>query len=325
MRNIGRNPESTVIRDRLPYGEAIFLVKRAIHKPCVAMIELNQNNHTVRVHRVDSGDALISACEEFLYGDEARNNSILAVAPLTVPDSNIFTPPYWYAYAETNDQVVGCALYADPDGLVLTDMPVEAAMEIASAFMDSGIEPKRIAGPDSTARAVANAIANKSGQAFHAKTFWNSYVLTESVKPPQMAPGSLRHARPEESDVVAEFGERYGNEKPALVDVSSYLLRKLDDELLWAWDHDGIRTLIGMAGRTRNVIRVAAVYTPDEHRRKGYASAAVWEVTEHYLNNGCRATTLMVDKRDPQVGRIYEKLGYRIMDDRIELVPVDDA
>jgi predicted GNAT family acetyltransferase len=66
------------------------------------------------------------------------------------------------------------------------------------------------------------------------------------------------------------------------------------------------------------VSRVGPVYTPREHRGHGYASRAVYEVSQHLVENGVRAC-LFTDQANPTSNKIYEALGYERLVDMANL------
>jgi hypothetical protein len=53
------------------------------------------------------------------------------------------------------------------------------------------------------------------------------------------------------------------------------------------------------------------VYTPREHRRRGYATALVAEQSSWLLQSGHRACFLFTDLANPTSNAIYERIGYR--------------
>jgi len=267
----------------------------------------------------ETGHDLLNECEEWLYRSEACNNGLLSIAALTESKESLFVPPFWYASIRDQNKVIGCAIYAMPDGLCVSEVSETAAHVLVAEFMKTGLDAQRIAGPDHASRLVAKALALQTKTSFMENVHWQSYITDAPVKPDEMPPGKLRLATDADRDLVVDFGQHYGDEKPVVVDVSSYFLRKLKDDMLWAWDDNGVKTLIAMSGRTRNGIRVAGVFTPVEHRRLGYASAAVWTVTEHYMADGCKFCILLVDKSDPHVMLVYEKIGYSKTDSRLEM------
>lgn len=275
------------------------------------------------VELFDSGSEFLLRCREFLYRKEAINNTLIALAQLSDDPGGPIRPPFWYAAVVERDEVAGCAIHVLPDGIIATDMTPTAAHAIARQFVRSGIHLSRIAGEEAVCRSLAKSISLQTGDEFAVNTLWQAYVATHIVKPLKMAPGELRLATNRDADVVADFGSQYGSEKPTLVDVKSYFLRKVDIGELWTWDHDGIKTLISVSCRTRSCIRISGVFTPPAMRSRGYAAAGVWAATQHYLNNGCNLVTLVVDKQDPPVMRLYENLGYRKLNDAVELRRID--
>jgi len=52
------------------------------------------------------------------------------------------------------------------------------------------------------------------------------------------------------------------------------------------------------------------VYTPPEHRNRGYASAVVARLSQAILDGGKSFCTLFTDLGNPTSNRIYRKLGY---------------
>ena len=65
--------------------------------------------------------------------------------------------------------------------------------------------------------------------------------------------------------------------------------------------------------------RVGPVYTPPEHRGRGYASAAVAGVSERLLEQGVRVC-LFTDQANPTSNRIYTALGFEPVVDMANLV-----
>jgi predicted GNAT family acetyltransferase len=90
---------------------------------------------------------------------------------------------------------------------------------------------------------------------------------------------------------------------------------------LYAWDVDGeLVSLAGVTGPTPNGIRVGPVYTPPEHRGRGYASALVAQVSQAQLDNGRRFVFLFTDAANATANRIYQAIGYELAGDIDEYV-----
>ena len=65
--------------------------------------------------------------------------------------------------------------------------------------------------------------------------------------------------------------------------------------------------------------RVAPVYTPREHHGRGYAGAAVAQVSRMLRDRGGRVC-LFTDQANPTSNRIYQALGYRPVVDMANLL-----
>jgi predicted GNAT family acetyltransferase len=58
-------------------------------------------------------------------------------------------------------------------------------------------------------------------------------------------------------------------------------------------------------------VSIGPVYTPPEHRGRGYATALVAEMSALALAEGRVGCTLFTDLANPTSNRIYERIGYR--------------
>ncbi|KHE71866.1 GNAT family N-acetyltransferase [Halobacillus sp. BBL2006] len=70
-------------------------------------------------------------------------------------------------------------------------------------------------------------------------------------------------------------------------------------------------SMVNRARKTPNGSTINAVYTPDQHKRKGYASQAVWSLTKKLLDEGCKFCALYTDLDNPTSNSIYKKIGYK--------------
>ena len=72
--------------------------------------------------------------------------------------------------------------------------------------------------------------------------------------------------------------------------------------------------------RRRPGIRIGPVYTPPEHRRRGYATTLVADLSAWLLERGHRACFLYTDLANPTSNRIYVEIGYERVCDAMEFV-----
>jgi uncharacterized protein len=150
------------------------------------------------------------------------------------------------------------------------------------------------------------------------------YRCSDPVRP-ENVPGRARRIETRDTNLL----ERYvtGFYHDALPDeydasrVASYVQRILSANpkqqgiLLWEVDGEPV-SMAGYTGATPTGIRINNVYTPAEHRRVGYASACVAELTRQLLDGGREFCFLFTDLTNPTSNKIYQDVGY---------VPVSDC
>ncbi|PIE26496.1 MAG: GNAT family N-acetyltransferase [Micrococcales bacterium] len=78
-------------------------------------------------------------------------------------------------------------------------------------------------------------------------------------------------------------------------------------------------SLVCISAPSHGVCRIGPVYTPDSLRGNGYAGAAVAELSSSVLARGHRVC-LYVDQANPVSNELYERLGYRFVDDTVSMV-----
>ena len=69
--------------------------------------------------------------------------------------------------------------------------------------------------------------------------------------------------------------------------------------------------MTGFSGPTPNGIRIGAVFTPPDLRRRGYASACVAAVSQSVLDAGRKFCFLYADIANPTSNHIYQEIGYQ--------------
>lgn len=115
--------------------------------------------------------------------------------------------------------------------------------------------------------------------------------------------------------VVAEFlagfsQDAYGNTVTAESQLQgAERLIAADNLYLWL-EGDEVVSMANIAQRSPRHARINAVYTPHGHRKKGYASALVGELTRKVLNEGL-TPMLYADLSNPHSNGVYRGLGYR--------------
>jgi hypothetical protein len=145
------------------------------------------------------------------------------------------------------------------------------------------------------------------------------FELTRVIAPSPVK-GLSRQARADEVDELVELRlafeeEAIGRvEDPALARASTeWRVREQSSRLgLWVHEVEGqVTAMSGHSGPTPNGIRIGPVYTPPQHRGRGYASALVAAESQWLLDNGRSYCFLYTDLANPTSNSIYQRIGYR--------------
>jgi predicted GNAT family acetyltransferase len=76
------------------------------------------------------------------------------------------------------------------------------------------------------------------------------------------------------------------------------------------WEDGDPVCFAGYGGETPNGARIGPVYTPPEHRRRGYGSVLTADLSQRLLDEGRSYCFLYTDSANPTSNRIYQAIGY---------------
>jgi hypothetical protein len=269
----------------------------------------------LKVIHFETADEFQAACRDWLMENEDANNGLLDLVELLSTGHQEFQAPYWFGTINDSTGIVGCAIHAMPDGLVMSNMPNEA-VEILVRSLGSTIKQiTRAFGPTRVSSEFSRLWGDIAGSDPEIETKWRVYRLDHDIPIDTVSAGNLRLGKDDDIALVREWGQAYGEEKVSLLNVADFMVRKLTDRDLYIWHDKCPRTLITLSGRSKNGVRISAVYTPPKHRGQGYASAAVSNLSNLVLRDGFRFVTLSAEIDDP-AERVYKRLGYNVIGNR---------
>lgn len=274
----------------------------------------------IRAFATPTPEAFLSRAGPWLRAREDHHNLLLglvatrAVAPKW-PDGECF------AIVESDDSVIGCVVRTPPYKALLTDLPPEAGPAVADLLVDWYDEIPAMFGPRASAEAVADAWTARRGGTLQLGMPQGLYRL-DAVHPPTGVSGRMRLATAADIELVVRWGEGFGRDTgipfPPGADP---ILRWIEHEVLFVWEDDGEPVSVAVAhGRTEQGVRIGYVYSPPERRGKGYASALVAALSQAMLDAGFDFCVLYTDLTNPTSNAIYQRVGYRII---AELIDVD--
>lgn len=275
----------------------------------------------------------LAAAGEFLAARPADNTLLLTVAEtLRARGPNAFgeVAPL-FGWWRSVDGVVEAAFHlTSPYPILVTRLPAPAmqpfADALANALADALAERDRpVSGVNAsveTAEAFAAAWAGRTGahRAVHQRQRLHRLGELNPPRPPPKGEASVATAA--DKDLLVEWYEAFAREADSLGGNSAALVAdRMSYGGLVLWRVGG--TPVSLAGTTRRVarmVRVGPVYTPPEHRGRGYAAAVTAHVSRRARDKGAREVLLFTDLANPTSNALYERLGYRPADDRLVLM-----
>jgi len=279
----------------------------------------------VGTRRFESVEAFLDVCGPFLQAREPEHLLTLGiVGGAHAPGERAAFGALLSAFAD--DRVVATAVWTPPWNVILSEIDDHRAIDTLADAL-AGDDLPGVHGPAEHAEAFARAWCDRTGATYHPGMRQRSYAL-ETVLPPVGVAGHLRLAEEDDRAVMTEWMTGFDTEAMGS-EAGRRDIKALVDELLsgpdrigYIWEDGRPVSMCQATGATPHGIRIGAVYTPPELRRRGYASALVAAASREQLDKGRRWCFLFTDLANPTSNRIYQAIGYRAIRD-VQLIRFD--
>ena len=266
------------------------------------------------LHRFTEPKAFLTQAEPFLRAKEVENALMLGIC-----ESARFDDSCYLATVEEDQGVVACALRTPPHGALLTRADRQALELLASDLADKYQDLSAVAGPEPAVGDFARLWAARTGVAAGPAMRMRVFEARRVVQP-RLPAGTFRAATeadlPTVSRWAAAFIEEAGLDEPS--DPDDVARERIRESSLFIWEDEQPVSMAAWAGPTGRMVRINYVYTPPEHRGRGYASACVASLTQQLLNEGFAQCCLYTDLANPTSNKIYQAIGYRPVCDAAE-------
>ena len=266
------------------------------------------------VHRFTEPKAFLTRAGSFLRAAEVENALMLGIC-----GSARFDDSCYLATVEQNRVVVACALRTPPHSALLTRADRQALESLAADLADKYEDLPAVAGPEPAVGVFARLWAARTGAAAGPVVRMRVFEARRVVQPPAAA-GTFRAATEADLPIMAQwtaaFIEEAGLDDPS--DAEDVARERIREGSLFIWEDAQPVSMAAWAGRTGRIVRINYVYTPPEHRGRGYASACVASLTQQLLDEGVALCCLYTDLANPTSNKIYQAIGYRPVCDAAE-------
>jgi len=286
-----------------------------------------------------TGDVAVflAAAGDYLRRERARNTVPLTVAeqlrvnpakyappdgarPGAAPDQA--AAPLFGWQTEPGGEVTGAFLHTPPHPLLLTGVPAHVAADLAATL--AGRSLAGVNGYAEAAEAFAARWCDATAQRADVHRRLRLYRLDGLIWPDPSPDGAARDGTGGDVPLLTDWFTAFGREVDEAEDEgkqSADVRDRLSYGGVLVWETGGVPVSIAcVTRRVAGMIRVGPVYTPPEARGHGYASAATAAVSERALAAGAEEVLLYTDLANPVSNSIYQRIGYRPVEDRAVLL-----
>ncbi len=270
-----------------------------------------------------NAQAFYADVAKLLAVHEVENNLLLGILTRGVQGE---AKPDWFMARVEGDasKTVLVALITPPRNLLLVspDRTVpEGALRLMAEYLDAhGIAAPGVVAEKDLSLAYAGAMSALNSREYQITTNERLYRLDRVEDVP--ITGSLRLAGERDMHYLPFWMKGFADEcfhTHAPLDVANAQWC-LDHETMYILEDDG--QPVSMAGSSRQLPHgraVGPVYTPPYYRGRGYATACVALISRVILKNGNDYCALFTDLANPISNSIYQKIGYRPLNDFAEI------
>ncbi|WP_432102301.1 GNAT family N-acetyltransferase [Streptomyces sp. bgisy091] len=260
----------------------------------------------------DDADVFLATAGPALATRPAENTLLLTItATLRSEGPQAYgpEPPVLGWWRGADGEVTGTLVRTPPFVPVLGAVPAEALVPLTEAIPLPGVNADR-----ATATALAARWPGHRVDAEH-----RLYRLGALVPPDPGPVGAARPATAADRALLVGWVRAFGRETGQ----SGTRAEQIVDTCtarggLTVWESGGLAvSMASVSRRIADSVRVSAVYTPPEHRGRGYAAAVTAVVSGSARAEGAREVLLFTDLANPTSNGVYRRIGYEAVSDRL--------
>jgi predicted GNAT family acetyltransferase len=260
---------------------------------------------------------------DLLTEQPAANTVPLTVLETLRAGQRFSDVPPVFGWYDADGTVTGAVSMTPPYGMLIGQLPAGSEAELVAGLRARAATVPDAVGTADAARRFADAWTAGTGLRTELAMCQRLYTLDGLRLPDPPPPGQARPAAEADLDGVMEWLVAFHTESEAseATPRREIYQRRVELGLMWLWQ-DGQGSPVSMAARNvtvAGVSRIGPVYTPPACRRRGYGAAVTAACTRDALEGGAREVVLFTDQANPTSNGIYQRIGFRGLDDRVIL------
>ena len=199
------------------------------------------------------------------------------------------------------------ALRTSPWPLLASELDGAAADLLMERWIGADPAIPGVSAEPATARAVAAAWTRETGGSSRCPDARGDARASEVEGPRRPARGRLRVAGEDERELLVAWERSFVLEAGMGVveEAERSVAARLAIGAQLVWEDGGPVCTLTLSPAIAGTVRIGPVYTPPEHRGRGYASSAVAGASRGALAGGARRCMLLTDLANPTSNKIY--------------------
>ncbi len=239
----------------------------------------------IRVERFSSPEGFLDRAGPFLDRAEVENELIRGLATSLASKAERGEGIYLAVVAHDGKEVAACALRTPPWKLIITQRNDPALHCLAQDLVEAyGVLPA-VLGPETAVSRFAEHWSKLARTQLRPGLEQRVFEARGVTHPERPSPGVLRAAQEDDFPLVLSWTEAFIRQSGLEYhhDQEEATRGRIANGRVFLWQDEGPVSMSGWAARTDRGVRVNLVYTPPEHRRRGYATACVARLTQRLL------------------------------------------
>lgn len=271
----------------------------------------------MKVYRYEDASQFYDRVKDYLLTDEALHNMLLRLCHSLIHNPGGFDEKPLLATVEAEGDIVAVAMRTPSGNLLLSKIQDFGAVEVMVQNLHTTQESlPGVTAPNAEAKAFAEIWRSLTSQSYKMKMALRAFQLKQ-VEKISSSVGELRQGTQRDRELLIDWFEAFVVEALgiAATNTERTVERHLQQGTAYLWEDETPVSIACNVGITLNGAVISVVYTPPEHRRKGYGSSCVAALSEILLSRGHKYCFLFTDLANPTSNHIYQAIGYQSVGD----------
>ena len=252
-----------------------------------------------------------------LCENPVENTVALTVIDALRSDQAWSDDPPVLGWLEEDGAIRGAVSRTPPYDYLLAEVPDPAPL--VAALREARLDVPGVNGDVETVERFAAAWTDGTGLTATTALGLRLFALGTLEPPDPPPPGSGRPAKPSELAFAMRWFAAFEEELALPAAEREGRARvQIEERRLWFWERDGaVVAAAGRNGAASGVSRVSYVYTPAEHRGRGYGGAVTAACAADALARDAERVVLFTDVDNPGPNKVYQRIGFRRVSDHL--------